>query len=71
MHLYISIKVAELKSQLHEVARSGSTTSSNFLLRSSMATPYMPSHYDEKHKSVLRKIEKDKKDTLEVNLCEK
>ncbi|XP_031572730.1 coiled-coil domain-containing protein 13-like [Actinia tenebrosa] len=59
-------KVAELKGQLQEVARSGSTLSSSYLLRSSMATPsYSSSQYDDKHKSVLRKIEKEKKDSLE------
>ncbi|KAK3729329.1 hypothetical protein QZH41_009042 [Actinostola sp. cb2023] len=59
-------KVTELKGQLHEVARCGSTISSNFLLRSSMATPSsLSSQYDAKHKSVLRKIEKDRKDTIE------
>lgn len=60
-------KVTELKSQLGQVARSSSATSNNILLRSAMMSPSSaPSQYDEKHRSVLKKIEKDRKEAQEV-----
>ena len=59
--------MAELKDQLKQVARSGSAMSNNFLLRSSMMGPSTaPSQYDEKHRSVLKRIEKDRKEAQEV-----
>ncbi|KAJ7380185.1 Coiled-coil domain-containing protein 13 [Desmophyllum pertusum] len=64
-------KVSELKGQLTQVARSGSATSNNILLRSVMMSPSTaPSQYDEKHRSVLKKIEKDRKDAQEKTQAE-
>lgn len=61
------MQVTELKGQLTQVARSGSATSNNILLRSAMISPSTaPSQYDEKHRSVLKKIEKDRKEAQEV-----
>ena len=60
-------QVTELKGQLSQVARSNSATSSNILIRSAMMSPSAaPSQYDEKHRSVLKKIEKDRKEAQEV-----
>ncbi|XP_048578258.1 coiled-coil domain-containing protein 13 [Nematostella vectensis] len=50
-------KVADLKGQLQQVVRGGSV--------SSIATPLSGSQYDEKHKVMLKKIEKDRKDSQE------
>ncbi|XP_068715968.1 coiled-coil domain-containing protein 13-like [Montipora foliosa] len=60
-------KVSELKGQLAQVARSGSAVSNNILLRSAvMSSPSSaPSQYDENHRSVLKKMEKDRKDAQE------
>ena len=61
------LQVTELKGQLGQVARSSSATSNNILLRSAMMSPSSaPSQYDEKHRSVLKKIEKDRKEAQEV-----
>lgn len=60
-------QVSELKGQLNQVARSGSSTSNNILMRSAMMSPSTAaSQYDEKHRSVLKKIEKDRKEAHEV-----
>ena len=60
-------QVSELKGQLNQVARSGSSTSNNILMRSAMMSPSTAaSQYDEKHRSVLKKIEKDRKEAQEV-----
>ena len=65
--MYSTRQVTELKAQLSQVARSGSTTSNNILLRSAMMSPSSASsQYDEKHRSVLKKIEKDRKEAQEV-----
>lgn len=65
--IWCFIQVTELKGQLTQVARSGSATSNNILLRSAMISPSTaPSQYDEKHRSVLKKIEKDRKEAQEV-----
>ena len=56
-----------MKGQLNQVARGGSVTSNNIFLRSAMMSPSSaPSQYDEKHRSVLKKIEKDRKEAQEV-----
>ena len=68
------LQVTELKGQLGQVARSSSATSNNILLRSAMMSPSSaPSQYDEKHRSVLKKIEKDRKEAQEVRsqYCER
>ena len=65
--IWCFMQVTELKGQLTQVARSGSATSNNILLRSAMMSPSTaPSQYDEKHRSVLKKIEKDRKEAQEV-----
>lgn len=64
-------KVTELKGQLNQVARGGSVTSNNIFLRSAMMSPSSaPSQYDEKHRSVLKKIEKDRKEAQEKTQAE-
>lgn len=64
---FLASQVSELKGQLTQVARSSSATSNNILLRSAMMSPSSaPSQYDEKHRSVLKKMEKDRKDAQEV-----
>ena len=66
--VYDFVKVSELKGQLSQVARSGSATSNNIFLRSAMLSSpsSAPSQYDEKHRSALKKMEKDRKDAHEV-----
>ncbi|XP_015774238.1 PREDICTED: coiled-coil domain-containing protein 13-like isoform X2 [Acropora digitifera] len=65
-------KVSELKGQLSQVVRSGSATSNNIFLRSAIISSpsSAPSQYDEKHRSALKKMEKDRKDAHEKTQSE-
>lgn len=65
-------KVSELKGQLSQVVRSGSATSNNIFLRSAIISSpsSASSQYDEKHRSALKKMEKDRKDAHEKTQSE-
>ncbi|XP_044178708.1 coiled-coil domain-containing protein 13-like isoform X2 [Acropora millepora] len=65
-------KVSELKGQLSQVVRSGSATTNNIFVRSAiMSSPSSaPSQYDEKHRSALKRMEKDRKDAHEKTQSE-
>lgn len=64
----VFVKVNELKAQLNDVMRSKQGQSTNGLSGQNFNVQRVmtPSFHDEKHKQMLRKIEKNKKEEYEV-----